>query len=235
MRDYSTEDRESRLASSQLQRNAEIARGIEGRVLTFQKVYCDLATAQNANNAMKISVPFRALFVRTATDSTAVVYFSPNENSIGNIAEAMPLYKNDSFNFGIMIAGGYLWWPAQTGKIMEIYLSTEGEMKPGSQVSQIAGGLSVSDGSSLASNLLTGGLATIALPAAAATKILDTDTDRKSAELYFDTDVWVGDASVSPNARGLLVLAGGYTYKNTAQLYAYPDSGAGNVFGNVHK
>ncbi len=224
MRNYSDADRESRQSESDLQRNSDIARGIAGRVLTFQKIYCDLNTAQNANNAMKIGVPFRSLFVRTATDSTAVVYFSPNENSIGNIAEAMPLYKNDSFNFGKTIPGGYLWWTAQSGKVIEIYLSTDGEMKPGSQVSQIAGGLSVSDGSALSSNLLT-----------TATKILDTDTDRKSAELYFDNDVWVGDASVAVDVRGRLVLAGEYIYKNTAQLYAVPVSGIAKVFGNVHK
>ncbi len=236
MREYSAEDRDSRLASEMLQRNAEIARGIEGRVLTFQKVYCDLSTAQNANNAMKIGVPFRSLFVRTATDSSAVVYFSPNENSIGNIAEAMPLYKNDSFNFGKTISGGYLWWTAQAGKIIEIYLATDGEMKPGSQVSQIAGGLSVSDGSSLISNLLTGGVATIAIVTGTAQKILDSDTDRKAAELYFDADVWVGDStSVAVGARGRLVQAGEYIYRNTAALYATAVSGTANVYGNIHK
>lgn len=215
-------------------RNQEIAEGIAGRLNVFQKIYCDLGTAQNAANAYKISVPFRSVFVREATDSSAVVYFSPNENSIGNIAEAMPLYKNDSFDFGFTLPGGYLWWTAQSGKTMSLYLSTLGRMTPGSQVSQIAGGLTVSSGSSLASNLLTGGVATIALTGTAA-KILDTDTDRKMAELYFDADVWVGDASVAIGSRGRLVQAGEYVYQNTAQLYAVAVTGSANVFGNVHK
>jgi len=232
MRDFSNLDSDARVADAVAERNSQIKNAIAGRLQIFQNIYCDLNTAQNSNNAYKISIPFRSIFVRAASDSTAVVYLSPNENSIGNIAEAMPIYKNDSFDFGIMMSGGFLWWPAQGGKTMSLIVSTLGHMQPGSQISQISGGLSVSDGSAIASNKLSGAVATIACAAGAATKILDADTDRKTVNIYIDGDAWVGDSLTSPNARGIFVQAGNFEFKATSALYLYPASGPVNVYGN---
>jgi len=218
------------------ERESEISEMLSGRANIFQKVYCDLATAQPSNRLYRVTIPFRSIFVRDATDSTAVVYFSPNENSIGNVAEALPLYKNDTFDFARMIAGGYFWWDAQAGKTMSIYVSTMGAMRAGSQLSQISGGFSISDGSAIASNKLTGEVATIACPAGAATQILSADSDRKVMNLYIDGAAWIGDASVAPNARGTLVQPGIITINSTALLYLYPAGGATvNVYGNDYR
>lgn len=235
MRDFSSLDSDARVAESAAQRASEIKRGIAGRVAVFQKVYCDLGTAQNANNAFKISVPFRSVFVRSATDSGAVVYLAPNENAIGNIAEALPLYKNDSFDFGITMAGAFLWWPAQAGKVIELYVSTEGRMQTGSQISQIAGGLSVSDGSTITSNVLGSAGDQAKLSITAATMVLPADTDRKKGTIYIDGPCWGGDAGVEVGARGVLFPAGLITVSNTAAFYLAPVAGTVNVFGNVEK
>ncbi len=214
------------------ERESQILEMNTGRRNIFQKIYCDLATAQPSNRLYRVTVPFRSIFVRSATDATAIVYFSPNENSIGNVAEALPLYKNDSFDFGFMISGGYFWWDAQSGKTMELYVSTLGRMQTGSQLSQISGGFSVSDGSALASNKLSGGVATIACPAGSATKILDADADRKRIDLYIDGQAWLGDASVAPNSRGVLVMPGITSVPATSVMYLYPVAGTVNVYGN---
>jgi len=235
MRDFSDLDSDARIADASAQRASELRRGNSGRLAIFSKIYCDLRTAQSQNNAYKISVPFRSVFVRSATDSNAVVYLAPNENAIGNIAEALPLYKNDSFNFGVMMAGAFLWWPQQPGKTMELYVSTEGDMKPGSQLSQLAGGVSVLDGTTVISDGLasTADQATIAI--ATATMVLPADTDRKKATLYIDGDCWGGDASVAVGARGVLFKAGLIELANTGAFYLAPVLGTVNVYGNIEK
>jgi hypothetical protein len=234
MRDFGNPDYDSRVAERAAQRSAEIKQNVSGRVLSFQQVYCDLSTVQASNNARKISIPFRSLFVRDATDSSAVVYFAPNDNAIGNIAEALPLYKNDTFDFEQTMSGGFLWWTAQAGKTMTIFFSTQGAMRPGSQISQLAGGVSISTGSARASNGLgsAGNAASVALSSTAA-MILKSDTSRKNATLYFDSDTWIGDASVAVGSRGTFVSAGSTIEdSNTAPLYGIV-AVSGNVYGTT--
>lgn len=234
MRDFSDMDSDARISEAAGERASQIRRGSTGRVVTFQRVQCNLDIAQESGNALRISVPFKSVFVRVATDSTAVVYLSPNENSIGSIAEAMPLYKNDSFDFGEFISAGYLWWPRQAGKSIELYLATQGRMQPGSQVSQVAGGLSVSDGSALNSNKLSGGAASVSV-GTTATQILPANTDRKVATLYLSSGLWVGDSAVATGTRGIYAPQGQFVYRNTAPLYGIAPAGTVTVTGNVEE
>lgn len=235
MRDFSTMDADARISDAVAQRSSEIRRSIEGRIAVFKQVTVDLSVAQDVSMPYKVGLPFRSVFVRRATDSTAVLYLAPNENSIGNMEEAMDFYKNDSFDFGLMLSAAYLWWPAQAGKSMTLFLSTEGRMQAGSQISQIAGGLSVSDGSSINSAALasTGDQAKVTITAA--TMILPTDADRKKATLYIDGPCWGGDANVAVGARGTLFPAGQVVVANTGPFYLVPVGASVNVYGNVEK
>lgn len=221
-----------RIADRIANRMSEIQRSISGREAVFQKISIDLSTARGENNGDKIAIPFRSVFVRNATDTSALVYLSPGENHIGAMASAMPLYKNDSFDFGKTLANAYLWWPAQAGKTIDLYLSTEGAMTAGSQISTIAGGLSISQGSALSSAKLAGSVALITVTSAAAVAILDADADRKNIIMFTDQDIWIGDASVAVGTRGIYIPAGFFEWPCTSLLYAIAVAADATVTGN---
>ena len=223
-----------RIADRIANRMSEIQRSISGREAVFQKISIDLSTARGENNGDKISIPFRSVFVRNATDTSAVCYLSPGENHIGAMASAMRLYNKDSFDFGKTLANAFLWWPAQAGKTIDLYLSTEGAMTAGSQISTIAGGLSISEGSALSSAKL-GALGTAALvtvTSATAILILAADADRKNVKIYTSQDIWIGDASVAVGARGAYQPAGWFEWPSTALLYAIAVGADATVTGN---
>lgn len=225
----------SRLAEVAAKRNSEIAGNIQGREALLQKITIDLTTARSIDNALKISVPFKSVAIEDASDSNTLVYLALGDNSLDSMRNAKKLRSNDSFEFSSMVSSAFLYWSAQSGKQLTLVFSTTGTFKPGSQISVLSGGVSIADGDTLTSNLLTGGVATIAAPAGAATKILDADTARKSMKLYIDNDSWIGDASVSPGARGVLYMAGLIEIPSTAAHYIYPVSGTTNVFGNDYR
>lgn len=215
-------------------RNAQISQSISGREALVKKVPIDLTTARSRNNALKVPIPFISVVVEAATDSTAKLYLSLGDNTLSSIEDAKELKANDSFEFSAMVAVAYLWWDAQSGKSMNLCFATTGVFKPGSQISQISGGLAISEGSALSSAKLgsLGTAATVAVPTGAGTVILPADTDRKNNRMYTDADIWIGDASVAVDARGIYVPAGWFEWPCTSILYATSVAGTANVYGN---
>jgi len=222
----------SRIAEAVAQRNAEISQSISGREAIIKVVPLALDTARSINNALKISIPFKSVCVEAATDSTTKIFMGLGDNSLSAMGDAKQLTANDSFEFSGMVSSAYLYWAAQSGKSMNLVFSTMGAFKPGSQISQISGGVSVSEGSALASNLLTGGVATIAVVTGAGQKIIDSDTSRKNMQIFTDAPIWIGDSSVAVNTRGVRVEAGLFNWPCTAALYATAVAGTANVYGN---
>lgn len=226
-------DLKSFVRDDQDRRNQFIRYGTDQRPIIFQKITLALDTARSSSDPLKVSFPFVSVFMREATDSTAEISLMPIDNGIDRVDSALALRKNDAFDFKNMIPGGQLFWTAQAGKSVTLIFSTMGAMKPGAQLSQIAGGVSVSDGSSISSAKLssTGAAPTVTVTTAA-TQICATDTDRKVLTFYFPADCWVGDASVAVGTRGVYQPAGQLVYKNTAALYAIAVSGSVVVTGN---
>ena len=224
----------SKLASWAADRNAEIAGNIQGREALLKKVPIDLSVARSVNNALKISVPFKSVTVEAATDSTCKIYLGLGDNTLDALQDAKELKANDSFDFERFVGSAFLFWDAQAGKSLKLVFSTTGSFKPGSQISQISGGLSISEGSALSSAKLgsLGTAATVAVPDSAATVILPADTDRKNNRLYTDADIWIGDASVAVNARGIPITTGWFEWPSTSILYAIAVSGTANIYGN---
>jgi len=224
----------SKLADWAATRNAQIAGNIQGREALLKKVPIDLTTARSVNNALKIGVPFKSVSVEGATDSTCKIYLGLGDNTLDALQDAKELKANDSFDFDSFVSSAFVFWDAQAGKSLKLVFATTGSFKPGSQISQISGGLSISEGSAISSAKLgaAGNAATVALDAVTAAVILPSDTDRKNQRMYTDAPIWIGDASVAVNARGIPIPAGWFEWPCTSILYAISVAGTANIYGN---
>lgn len=227
----------ARLAEFSAQQNAEIAGNIQGREALLQPVYLDLSVARPKENALKIGIAFKSVCVENPSDSSAYCKLALGDNTVASLEGAKILKSNDSFEFTRMVSSSYLWWPAQSGKYMTLVFATTGVFKPGSQVSQLAGGVSILDGSGVSSAYLGASSNSSEISVAAtATLILPADSNRKMAELeVIDADVRIGDSGVTATT-GVPRNAGSvWEYRSTAALYAIPASGgAPKVRGIVY-
>lgn len=200
---------------------ANVLKSSVDRPAEVQKITLDLSTARTSSNPMKVSIPFRSIFVRAATDVLASVELRPN--SVDSFQSAIPLKINDSFAFPIQQSQGYLTWEAQAGKTMDLYFFVSGEFRSGSQISQTGGGVAIVDGSAFTRSVTT-------LVAATATAILAADTSRKICSIQNNTGstLYVGDSAITSSGatRGYEVPAGAtFQWRNTAALYAYSVGG----------
>ncbi|MCM2278319.1 MAG: hypothetical protein NDJ89_09610 [Oligoflexia bacterium] len=192
-----------------------IEQGADIEVQTF-----DLATARSENDPFEVG-SFRSIWIASATDSSAEVSFRPNSRN--KQQGAVPLTKNAVFSQIVPMARGYFHWSAQAGKTMTVVMSRLAEIRPGSLINQLAGGVTLADGSSFT-------VSAAVLAAATAGLIVAQDTDRKCLTFVNESgaDLWIGGASVS-NAganKGVLVVAGEkVVWRNTAALYGYSVAG----------
>lgn len=207
-----------------LKMSAEIRRASDQRPFQMQKVVIDLTTARTESNAYILSLPMRSIFVRDATDSIANVNLSMNDSDAQAVANAISLKINDSVDFGSQVSKIALTWEAQSGKSMTIYVFTEAAFRSGSQLSLSAGGVSINDGTSFTTTVVT-------LTAATASPLFASSSTRKIGIWRNDTgaDVWLGPSTVtnSGSTKGFRVAAGEtFQWRNTAALYAYSVGGS---------
>lgn len=182
-----------------------------------QTLTLTLTTAKTTEDPYPINFPFRSVFIRDATDASVSVKLKPSTRN--SYQSTIDLRLNDSWGKDRPISSASLSWDAQSGKTITLVFFVESEFRSGSQVSQNAGGVSISDGTAFTT-------ARVALTAATATSVFATSSTRKKGTIQNTTgaSIWVGDSTVtnSGSTMGLEVPTGGIFYwNNSAALYAY--------------
>lgn len=225
MDQYTPEDVALLLNSLDTQKRARIFEAGTQRPSQIQKIDIDLSVAKLQTAPLKIGFAFRALWVATATDSNVLVNIKIG--AIDSFQSEVPLHKNDSFPLDFSTSEAYLYWAAQSGKTMTIIFFTDAEFRPGSQISQIAGGFQISDGSSvsgISSVNLGAATATIIAPALS-TRVKATIQNKSGTDLFISGDVSVTDDGTIATA-GIKVPPDGIIYhRNTGALYGYSVAG----------
>lgn len=187
----------------------------------------DLSQERRADNPLEVNFPFRSLFVRDATDADVEIQW--RAASRATFQGVVPIQLNDSFVNPYRMKG-YFHWSAQAGKSITLIFFATIEFRPGSQISNTAGGVSISEGASMSHSVVT-------LAAATATEIVASSSTRKLATIQNNTgsDIWVGTSAVSNTGAnlGIQVPAGAtFQWRNTAALYGYSVLG-GNLVAMV--
>lgn len=220
------------IQDTNLRQKAGILRSSDQRPKLSLRVPIQLDNARSESNPLVIIQPFNGFYVEEATDSTTEVKMGLGSTDNYNTGNYSTLKQNDAAFSPEEIRGCTLFWDAQAGKEIVLVFYVGLEFRPGSLLSVITGGVTVTDGDALSSAKLQGDVATIACPGGSATQILAADADRKVNYLYIDSPAWIGDASVAPGARGVLYQAGLIEWRSPAAAYLYPVAGVVNVFGN---
>jgi hypothetical protein len=197
----------------------------EVQVLTL-----DLSVAQDINNPLQIGTA-RTIFVAATTgdpNGTAQIQFRPNSRMQSQAP--IPLGKKDSYVGVIPWGQGFLHWAAQPGVKVTVLLLTHGAFYSGSQINQITGTMSVSEGTTGPSSS-----AAVSLTTTVAAQILTADGTRvvTTIENQGQVPIYLGDANVTgiAGAKPGIRLQPGATYdwKNTGALYGALDAANAGV------
>lgn len=219
--------------SNQVQNAAGIQESIDSRKTRVRVYNVTLTNAQAEFDSLRIDYPFKGIWIQTATDSNANISVIANSQREGQLSNAFTMRRNDFIKFEDYCSGAQIYWAAQSGKTMTIVVFIEGEVRPGSLISQISGGVQVLEGSSVDTDRLgsSGNAATVAVTTTAAI-VLPANSARVKAEIYFDGPCWLGDSAVAVNRGIRMPSAGLYEWKNTGALYAIAEAGTVNFYGN---
>jgi hypothetical protein len=189
-----------------------------------QKFTLDLSEARDINDPLIVGFPFKSVFVGSASNTSLLV----NMRVFAKDAQqsSFPLQRKDAVSFENPITQAFLHWDAfDVNDTIDLYFFRTGDFRSGSQISVSSGGVTVSDGSILTTNVHT-------LAATTATSILNQDTSRKTATIQNNTTdfVFLGTATINGVSDYGIKLSPGqaFNYNNTAALYAYA-----NVIGDV--
>lgn len=222
--------------AGQVNLGADIQQSVEGRRKIFVSKVLDLSTARDQYSPDPVDFNFRTFWVVSATDSTAEVFLVPNARAEGQLNGPISCKQNLSVRLPFPSSGGQLYWSAQSGKTMTILFFIDGEVTPGSLISQISGGVTISDGSSFSeAQLGSAGSASSVTVTTAATMVLKQDSTRLCATLQFSNDVYLVSSGGSAGT-GIFVPAGTpAVIRNTAAIYAITAAGTATCTGVVEK
>lgn len=201
---------------------ASIAVKKADRPQTIFKIELDLSQAKDELEPYPIRFPFKSIFLAKSTDPSVEIYVKPITTD--EYQAAFPLGYKDSWAESEVIPKAFLHWPAQPGVKVILYVFTSAEFRSGSQVSLTSGGVSISEGASVA------GPTAVNLAAATAAAIAPQDLFRKVATIQNKTgaDLYIG-SSVTVNAttnEGIKVPNDGVIlWKNTGALYGFSVAG----------
>lgn len=97
-----------------------------------QGLTIDLSTERLKSNALKVSFPFKSLYVEQASDANCIVNVIPEsqDDGVGGLQLSLKDSITDEFGFRCV----YLYWPAQAGKSMVIKFFTTSNFTTGSLV-----------------------------------------------------------------------------------------------------
>jgi hypothetical protein len=212
------------------ERSSDIRTGILERPFTFQKIVIPLDSTSDFPGGSgtpngvkrKISFPFRSVQVIAASSTSASIKLAPHDDSLMNEQNAIPLSITDSFDFGKVISGGFLFWNFQVGETITLIFSVDGNFKTGKTVQAVSTTASVSDGTTVTTGIITqSGAGSGVLCAADLTRVLLT-CQVQSGTFY------LGDAGVSAGApqAGIMVNAGqSFQIRNQGAWTYYSPSG----------
>lgn len=181
-----------------------------------------LDTAQAVNSPLAIG-PFQSVYVANATDILTTVNLRLASKAQQN--GSIPLIRKDVLtNDDGPWAGGYLDWTAQAGKTITLIFMKRGKFVSGSQISQISGGTTQSDGSTFTRTVvsLTGAAAVSLFPA-------DSTMIKRSAFNDLGFDLFVGDVNTITDGVAGATSTKGFRWptgtplvsQNTGVLYCY--------------
>lgn len=203
--------------------------------LPFSIVEINLAEERTIYDPLRISFPFRSVFVQAATDPNVELKLALGKRSLANLQDALPLKVNQYQNFGFMRGDAYLYWDAQPGKKMILIFVRDGDIKPGSTIQVTSGGVAITSGASMTP-------ATPVSVTVTATKILSAASDRKKATIgnprSSGVDVWVSGTSAVTTELGalpgILLEPGDYfEYDGQGDLYGITAGGSVALTLNV--
>ena len=187
-----------------------------------------LGTAAARGSEFKIGFPFKAVYVRSATDSNVQVSLVVHSKEENQVANAVQLKLNDQISFEEPVGDAYLIWPAQTGKTMTLIFFVDADFRSGQQISVSSGGVSVTWGDTNTEAVTT-------LTAVTAGAILASNSNRKHAVIQNNTgaDLFIGSSSSVDDGSGggganigVKIPAGQiFEWKSTAALYGYSVAG----------
>lgn len=226
---------QSIVRSRQIENASNIQQAVESRRQISKVILSqDLSTAKLSTSPLLIDFPFKTVWVQDATDSNVTVSLVLNPINEGTLNAPMTLQRNLAISLERPVAGAYLYWSAQASKTITIYFLTDGDVRPGSLISQITGGVSIQDGTSVSSSKMDAGAsASKSVTSASAVAMFPADSTRKVMTCYTDQDIWVGDSSVAVGTRGIFIAGGSrFVWKNTAALYGIAVGATATVTGN---
>lgn len=182
-------------------------------------------------NGYSVKFPFKSAFVAFATDGNVSVNFTPgSQNAISNQGgqgAACPLSLKDSMEFDEVQTQGIITWNNQPGKTITLVFGVNSKVRSGSQVSTIAGGVTITGGTAIDSTPLGAAGTSGSLAATTSAAILcPANSNRKSTTIQITGGVArLGDSSVTLGGNG--ITATGMVYwENTGPLYWIIESGA---------
>ncbi|MBX2986490.1 MAG: hypothetical protein KF802_01205 [Bdellovibrionaceae bacterium] len=220
MMDYNTAkalvDRQRELSQ------AEVIHGLTNREQMFQRVTLDLSVARSENNPYRIGFPFSCVFFETSSRPDAFFYLKPSSRD--SQQPHLKMSYRDSWSVAGKVPEAFLHWPAQTGAKVELVVMIDSDMRSGSQISLTAGGVSISDGSTVET------LAAVTV-GIAASQIVPQDLLRKGVLIQNlgAEDIFLGDVSVTI-ASGIRLSSGeSFQFKNQAALYGISGTAGQNV------
>lgn len=190
-----------------------------------QAMTIDLTTAKLSTAPLKIGFPFRTIFVQDATDAS--VSLNIRLGGLDAFQSRIALKKNDSFAMPFPVSEAYIDWTAQASKSATLVFFVDGEFRPGSQISVVSGGITVSEGGSTAAiaSVALVALTAAAIAPASATRIMTIIQNKTGADLFIGGDATITDDGTIATA-GIKIAADGLIeWKNTGALYGYSVGG----------
>lgn len=109
--------------------NASIQASQMNTAQAIQEVKLDLSVARDRANPLVISFPFKSLYVEDASDLNCFVRAIPESSDSGQGDVKLSLKDSITHEFGIRKL--YLYWPAQSGKLMVLKVFTQAKVSSG--------------------------------------------------------------------------------------------------------
>jgi len=184
-------------------------------------------------NPFKIKMPVTSIRCEDATDNTAEIRVSLNADTTQQISNYTTVRKNDSIKFNTPASSLFLTWNSQSGKTITIICYVDVNFESGTQVSSIAGGVSISEGASYVTEKFD-------ITALTAFELFPSDSDRKLGTwLNQNGTCYIGPTSLVSNTgtnKGEIINNGEeLEWRNTAALWVYPMSSSTDEVKGVQK
>lgn len=193
----------------------------EARVVTI-----DCTTAKLSTDPYVIGFPFRSFVVISATDSNVTVNLKLSTQD--SYQDSIPLKKGTALTLPYPIGKGFIDFTAQAAKSITILFLVTGEFRTNILDLVNSGGVTISQGSTVATS-------TVSTVTSTAAALLALDTARKNTTIQNQGSIpiFIGGATVTVStgaSPGIQIDPGvSLEWKNTAALYAVATGTNANI------